>query len=225
LSEFNDAAAINTWGIDARHVTQGLLYAADDLLLRINDTRAFHRAHDAHLARRSWFSSALSKRSDDEVLLQQLTQALRAAPDALTVDPAIWEWGDFWVCFWLCATGQIALTNTDKDDGFAPDAVAYCAIQALVPLARQLLLQPKQRAECEKEIHDMLEGNEDNAITALPTVQYAFDQLGVRRFVETQLAHADLKHIHRKRRHQEDAALTLLPGNTYKFPNTTRNTP
>jgi len=219
MSRFNDTAIIHRWRIDARQLTEKLLHAADDLLLRINDARAFHRAHDAHLARRSWFSSAFNARSNDEARLQQLTQALRAAPGALTVEPAIWEWADFWDCFWLCATGQIALNR--QAGSFAPDAVAYCAIQALAPLARHLRQQPEQRERCDRRVRTMLEDNEDNAITAHPTVQYAFDQLGLRPFVETELVRMELEHRHHRRRrnsNEEEKPLTLLNGNPYKFP-------
>ena len=222
MTEINDAVRIHEWRVGARYATRRLRRAIRDLLRRINDTRVFYHMRDAHLAQRSLLSRLFDQRSDDERVLQRFTDALHAAPEALLVDPSIWRWSDFWDCFWLCASGQITLTDTDEDEdnAFVPDAVAYCALRALMPIARQLLREPDQHALCERELRNMMIDNANNVFTAHAPFQYALDQLGLRRLLETQLVHVELEHRHRKRRNEEegDAPLTLLSGNPYTFP-------
>lgn len=223
MTNINDAVRIHEWRVGARYATRRLRRAVRDLLRRINDTRVFYHMRDAHLAQRSPLSRLFDQRSDDERVLQRFTDALHAAPEALLVDPSIWRWSDFWGCFWLCASGQITLTDTDEDEdnAFVPDAVAYCALRALMPIARQLLQEPDEHALCEREIRNMMVDNADNAFTAYAPFQYALDQLGLRRLVETQLVHLELEHRHHRRRrnsNEEEKPLTLLNGNPYKFP-------
>ena len=214
LTEINDVMTISEWQVDARYVTRRLLKAAGDLLKRIRDARVFYHMRDAHRAQKSWVSCFFDKPWLDEVRLQRLAEALRAAPEALRVDPAVWEGSDFWECFWLCATGKIAITD-DEDAPDVPDAVAICAVRALVPMAQRLLQRPEHRAECERQITSLMFDNEGNAITACAPFQYALDQLGLRRLAETQLVHAELTH---RQQRSEGEPLTLLSGNPYAPP-------
>jgi hypothetical protein len=99
------------------------------------------------------------------------------------------------------------------------DAIATRAIEALVPMAQQLLQDPAQRKLCEEELQWMMDENEDNVFTQLPSFQLALDRLGLRRFAENCVLNRELTYRHQQQ-HTEGAParLTFLNGNPYARP-------
>jgi hypothetical protein len=221
ITKVSDPVAIHGWRSNARTVTQQMLNAADDLILRVHNLRSVH-----HWRAMVGVGPALQLARKPipfepcDLELRDFAAVLRAAPDALFVDPKIWAWSDFWSCFWLSAISQITLTRAED---FVSDAIAMRAIEALVPVAQQLLQDPVQRKLCEREIEWMMDENENNVFTQLPSFQLALDRLGLRRFAETCLLNREPTYRQEQQQQHTDgvpARLTFLNGNPYARPST-----
>jgi hypothetical protein len=219
ITKLNDPVAIHGWRRNARTFTQRMLNAADDLILRVHNLRSVH-----HWRAMVGVGPALQLARKPipfepcDLELRNFAAALRAAPEALFVDPKIWAWSDFWDCFWLCAIRQITLTSAEE---FVSEPIATRAVEALVPIAQQLLQDPVQCKLCEEEIEWMMDENEDNAFTQLPSFQLALDRLGLRRFAETCLVNRELTYRHQQQQQRPEgppARLTFLNGNPYARP-------